>query len=293
MVPRRARRGPASPSWSDSQAGRLSRTAGRRSPPHARRGLEVARERRWDPCISHRGAEVDDFMADYFAMPDRQALAYRGRRLRSSFHRLSPTRLAATSAPRERSSSRKTAPIPARASSNAPPRTRQRFSARSNPATWLPSISSEPDGAVIGGERDHPRQPSGLHGLTDVVIDISALLGGHELPDHPLFRRAGGRGRSPPNIHVFVAHDPSLTPTSARSRATCPATSTGSRAARPLMPRLPQPSFGFLNSRPAAQHCAGRLFDFVEPHDTCPILPFPASNPQSSGRPSRRISRGT
>ena len=31
---------------------------------------------------------------------------------------------------------------------------------------------------------------------------------------------------------------------------------------------------------PDGRRALGLLYDFIDPHDTCPILPFPASNPR-------------
>ena len=52
-----------------------------------------------------------------------------------------------------------------------------------------------PDGAVIGGRNAitiMSRQD--FTGVTDAVIDIQRAIGRHELPDHPLLRRAGRTG---------------------------------------------------------------------------------------------------
>ena len=38
----------------------------------------MGRERRWDPCIAHRGDDVNRFVAQYFGQPDRKVLLVAG-----------------------------------------------------------------------------------------------------------------------------------------------------------------------------------------------------------------------
>jgi hypothetical protein len=119
-----------------------------------------------------------------------------------------------------------------------------------------------------------------FHGVTDVVIDISALSVGTSFPIIRYFVERADRGSGPANIHIFVAHDPQLDADIRSVPSDAPgyvhgfkggSTLDGSASAARLW--LPQLAAG----RTAA---LGRLFDFVAPHDTCPILPFPARNPR-------------
>jgi hypothetical protein len=111
-------------------------------------------------------------------------------------------------------------------------------------------------------------------------MDISALSAGTSFPIIRYFMELISGGKGPSNLHVFVVHDPRLDadirsiPSDApgyvhgfRGRSTL---FDASSAARLWLPQLATGRRGVL----------GRLYDFVEPHDTCPILPFPASDPR-------------
>jgi hypothetical protein len=240
----------------------------------------MARERRWDPCISHRGAEVDGFVADYFALADRRVLLVAG----AGFDPRSTavaTRLAATGAPLRALFLQENRPSPAeglvqRATAN----TSALLSTVANRELVAVDIFGT-DGAVTGGRNAITllgRQ--NFEGTTDVVIDISALSVGTSFPIIRYFVERAEHGRGPPNIHIFVAHDPKLDIDIRSIPSDAPghvhgfkggATLDGSASAAKLW--LPQLAAG-------RRTALGRLFDFVAPHDTCPILPFPASNPR-------------
>lgn len=138
-----------------------------------------------------------------------------------------------------------------------------------------------PDGAVVGGRNVVAalnRQE--FSGVSDVVIDISALSVGTSFPliKYLVERVLGGKG--PTNVHVFVAHEPSLDAAIVPVASDVPGHVHGFRGASTLsqaataaklwLPQLARDRRGTLI----------RLHDFVAPHDTCPILPFPASNPR-------------
>ncbi|MDD9981978.1 MAG: hypothetical protein OXU81_11575, partial [Gammaproteobacteria bacterium] len=118
-----------------------------------------------------------------------------------------------------------------------------------------------------------------LEGITDVVIDVSALSVGTSFPIVRYFVERIVRRRESANVHLFVAHDPyvdagirsrpSDTPGHVhgfKGRATLFGTDD---SARLWLPQLAAGGRGALM----------KLYDFVDPHDTCPILPFPASDP--------------
>jgi hypothetical protein len=88
------------------------------------------------------------------------------------------------------------------------------------------------------------------------------------------------RRKGPANLHVIVVHDPALDADIRSIPSDSPnyvhgfiggSTLDDSAAAAKLW--LPQLAAG-------RRVALSRLHDFVAPHDTCPILPFPASNPR-------------
>ena len=46
----------------------------------------MGRDRRWDPCIAHRGAEVESFIVDYFGAASGKVLLIAGAGFRPSLH---------------------------------------------------------------------------------------------------------------------------------------------------------------------------------------------------------------
>lgn len=139
------------------------------------------------------------------------------------------------------------------------------------------------DGAVVGGRnvikilhRQH------LEVLTDVVVDVSALSAGTSFPLIRYLAESVCRGKGPANLHVFVVHAPSLDADIQSVAGDAPgyihgftggSTLSGTAdAAKLWLPRLATGT--------GRRGALGRLYDFVDPHDTCPILPFPAIDPR-------------
>ena len=240
----------------------------------------MARERRWDPCVAHRGAEVDAFITGYFGAGARRILFVAG----AGFDPRSTAvaaRLAGTGASVRALFIQENRPNPSQGLVER---------ARANTDALLAAITERAvvavdifgaDGAVIGG-----RNAIGILGrhkfgeVTDVVVDVSAMSVGTSFPIIRYFVERIERRRGPANLHVFVAHDPKLDADIRSSPSDAPgyvhgfkggSTLDGSAAAAKLW--LPQLAAG-------RRGALGRLHDFVAPHDTCPILPFPASNPR-------------
>lgn len=240
----------------------------------------MARQSRWDPCISHRGGAVDGFITDYFAADDRRILFVGG----AGFDPRSTavaTRIAAA-APSMRAlllqENRPTPPqgLVARATEN----TRDLMKILSG-ATVEPVEIFASDGAVVGG-RNAVAVMAGqnFNDLTDVVVDSSALSVGTSFPIIRYLVERIEAGAGPGNLHVFVAHDPNLDAEIQSIAGDAPGYVHGFRgrstldgaasAAKLWLPQLAVRRKGAL----------AKLHDFVEPHDTCPILPFPATNPR-------------
>jgi hypothetical protein len=235
---------------------------------------------RWDPCVSHRADEVDAFIAHYFSIPDRSMLFIAG----AGFDPRSTavlSRLTKTGASISALLLRENRPRPAnglvtRVSSNIATMTsllkRQEV---------IPIEIFGVDGAVVGGRNAVTvvnRQT--FDGVTDVVVDTSALSVGTSFPLIRYLVERIERGKGPANLHLFVAHDPTLDAAIQSIASDAPgyvhgfrggSTLDGSAGAAKLW--LPQLASG-------RRATLARLHDFVGPHDTCPILPFPASNPR-------------
>lgn len=240
----------------------------------------MVRQQRWEPCVSHRAEAVEGFIAEYFASADRRILFVGG----AGFDPRSTTvatRIAAVAPALRALLLQENRPKPPqelvkRASDNTRNLTETVLGAVVEPIEIFGS-----DGAVVGGRNAVSvlaRQE--FNDLTDVVVDSSALSVGTSFPVIRYLVERIERGAGPANLHVFVAHDPTLDAAIQSIAGDAPGYVHGFRgrstldgvvsAAKLWLPQLAVRRRGVL----------ARLHDFVGPHDTCPILPFPATNPR-------------
>lgn len=235
-------------------------------------------ERRWDPCIVHCGDEADRFIEQYFAQTDRNILLVAG----AGFDPRScivSMRLSKVSTNLRALFIRENRPHPQRNLLDL---------AEENIKTLLGVLVNSPvepveifgsDNAVIGGRNVIAvlRQQS-LKDVTDVIVDASALSAGISFPIiRDFLVRPGQRAE---NLHLFVVHAPHIDAGIRSVDSDAPNYVHGFRGrftpsdtddmARLWLPQLAA-------GRRAALE---RLHSFIEPHDTCLVLPFPATNPR-------------
>ena len=239
---------------------------------------------RWDPCVSHRGAEIDGFVKAYFARPERRVLLVGGAgfdpRSTSVARRLANTEGQIRGLFLQEERPKPTQSLVDRACTNS-----------DELRAAIPAHEIEPvnifgsDGAVVGGRNAVAligRQD--FNDATDIVVDMSALSVGTAFPIIRYLVERSARSLAKFNLHLFVTHDPALDGAISSVSSDAPSfvhgfrgrsTLDGSAGAAKLW--LPQLASG----RAAA---LGRLHSFVDPHDTCPILPFPAIDPRAGDR---------
>lgn len=240
----------------------------------------MARALRWDPCISHRGDEAEDFIKEYFGDATRRVLfvggagfdprsAYVARALAGACKDVHAflVKEGRSDADQE---------LVRRAEGN-----RVALAALFERHEIVDVDIFGSDGAVIGGRNIVATlNKQDFTNRTDVVIDMSALSVGTSFPMVKYLFERCNQGRPPANLHVFVAHDAQLDDAIVPIPGDVPGYVHGFRgpatlgstaqAARLWLPQLARERRGALL----------RLHSFVDPHDTCPILPFPASNPR-------------
>jgi len=236
--------------------------------------------RRWDPCIAHTGAEVDAFVKDYFASADRKVLFVAG----AGFDPRAAvvgTRLAQAGATVRALLIREERPNPpddlvTRASGNV-----GRLAAvfADHEVATVAIFGS--DNAVVGGRN----AVSALHrqtfdGMDEVVIDVSALSVGTSFPLIRYLVERIEQGRGPANLHIFVAHEPALDEAIHPNVSDLPGFVHGFRGGWALDKTAAAAKLWLPQLARGRRAALARLHDFVGPHDTCPILPFPASNPR-------------
>lgn len=240
----------------------------------------MPRSLRWDPCIAHRGDEVRSFVQEYFGYPARKVLFVAGAGF-DPRSEIVARELASVCKNVRAFFVRENRPNPAQhlvRSAEANERALAKDFARHE---VVPIEIFGPDGAVVGGRNVVAAlNRQDFSGISDVAIDISALSVGTSFPLIKYLVDRVLRGKGPTNLHVFVAHEAALDDAIVPVASDVPGyvhgfrgTSTLSQAAAAAKLWLPQLARDRRNA-------LIRLHDFVAPHDTCPILPFPASNPR-------------
>ena len=240
----------------------------------------MSRERRWDPCVAHRGIEVNGFLDQYFAQGDRKAWLIAG----AGFD----PRSGAVAARLSRATNSLRALFVRERRPN-PPRT-QFAQAEANTRALLAAIPGQrvedvdifgPDGAVIGGRSViNVLRQCDFGDVTDLVVDISALSAGTGFPLIRYFVEGIERGWLTANLHVFVVHDPRLDAEIRSIASDAPGYVHGFKG-RSTLSNMEEAAKLWLPLLATGRRAAlARLYDFVRPDDTCPILPFPASHPR-------------
>jgi len=237
-------------------------------------------DRRWDPCVAHTGDDVDEFLNHYLADPGRKFLLIAGAgfdprslvvasKLANHATNLRAL-LVKENRPNPSTEQLKRAEENTRSVSNAIPQ-----------LELLPVKIFGPDGAVVGGRTiiGSLRRQS-FHDVTDIFVDISALSVGTSFPIIRYFVERFGDGQESANLHLFVTHDPQLDAGIRSIPSDTPGYVHGFKGRSTLFDTgssaklwLPQLAVG-------RRGVLAKLHDFVGPHDTCPILPFPASDPR-------------
>ena len=239
---------------------------------------------RWDPCVAHNGDDFDRFLACYFAQPDRLAFLVTG----AGFDPRSCTvadRLANATVTVRALLIRENRPNPSQGQSD---RADENTSAILNrlpdsQVEWIDIFGQ--DGAVVGGRNMiNVLRQQNLNGVTDIVVDISALSAGTLFPMVRYFVQLIGRHRRQINLHVVVVHDPLLDNKIRSIYGDVPAYVHGFRGHSTLSEASDSARLWLPQLASGMRAALARLYDFVEPHDTCPILPFPASDPRVGDR---------
>lgn len=245
---------------------------------------------RWDPCISHRRGQVPWFTHQLFAEPRRRCLLIAG----AGFDPrtlIVPTLLESVLRDRLRVVLlRERRPAP---EEHLLARAEAHIGALKNmcPSLALHDVNAfAEDGAVILGDsvlraaRQIPQD-----GITDVVVDWSALSIGGAFPLVKLLLTRIDKSPSPVNLHIMVVVSSPLDHAIVRTGGGDAALIRGYEgalensmmedAARLWVPQL----------RPGVGTQTETIYRFLtakdrQPHDVMPILPFPAQDPRLPDR---------
>ena len=240
----------------------------------------MSRDLRWDPCIAHRGDEVNGFVAHYFGQPDRKVLLVAGAgfdpRASDVAGRLSDATIGMRA-------------LLVKEDRPDPPEY-QLEEAQANTMALLAKLAEaqvEPiqifgsDGAVVGGRSIiNVLRRQRFEGLTDIVVDISALSVGTSFPIIRYFVERIDQAMETMNLHLFVAHNPRLDAAIRSLPGDAPGYVHGFKGGSTLSSRANAALLWLPQLATGQRGTLGRLYDFLSPHDTCPILPFPMTDPR-------------
>lgn len=238
----------------------------------------MSSSRRWDPVVSAEGRVAEDQLREHLSREGASVLLIAG----AGFDPRTPLfaeQLAAWGVNRRAYFVREN-----RDSSTQPHAAAEAHASRLREAVSdfdELDISIFDAGAVVGG-RNIVRaiNRAGVGGATDVIVDISALSVGTAFPlvRYLVELHDGSVGsRSDWNLHVVTMHDPALDSRIRGVPAYEPDYVHGFRGGATLDENsnaarlwLPQLTSGQRSTLAA-------LHTFIEPDDTCPILPFPSA----------------
>lgn len=238
---------------------------------------------RWQRCISHAHAEVETFMSSYFGNDDRRVVLIAGDGFDPRATSIAKLLKKYCKPPADGIFIKEERPGPD---------PQLIIKAAENLEELKPCVADAkiidvdvfaPDGAVVGGRALLQKLESlQLDAYTDIVIDVSALSVGISFP---LVRYALEYADTQnKNLHLMVCDLPSLDHSIVPQLADRAAVVHGFQRVNALYSNLPEAKLWLPQLAPGANQALQRIFDEVQPNDTCPIVPFPARDPRLADR---------
>lgn len=241
----------------------------------------MARALRWDPCVAHRGEEADSFLKSYFGDASRKTLLIAGAgfdpRSTSVASRLADAGAARCAVLFQEQRTPGGQALLRRADANLAV-----LQAAVPDHALTPVEIFGPDGAVVGGRNvvSALARTEMMDDVSDIIVDVSALSVGTSFPIIRYLQERAMRG-GVRNLHVFVTHDPELDGEINPTPSDAPSYVHGFKGGSTLDTRAGAAKLWLPQLAKGRRGALARLHDFVSPHDTCPILPFPASRPRA------------
>ena len=237
-------------------------------------------ERRWDPCIAHRDDEVDPFLSQYFGQRERKVLLVAGAGFDPRACDVA-TRLRHTVKSMRSLLVKEKRPNPPQDQSDQADANTKALSDGLVEVEVVPIEIFGSDGAVVGGRSIvSVLSQQSFKDLTDIVVDISALSVGTSFPIIRFFVERIRQRKETANLHLFVVHNPHLDAEICSIPCDAPGYVHGFRGKATLSETADAALLWLPQLATGRRGTLGQLYDFLKPHDTCPILPFPASNPR-------------
>jgi hypothetical protein len=238
---------------------------------------------RWQPCVNHRPDEIEEFVSSYFGGTNSKILIIAG----AGFD---PRATSVAQLLKRHCKSLPDGVFIKEERPNPDPELIKR--ANSNLNVLTPCVQHSrvlnvdvfaPDGAVVGGRSVIKELESiDFTPYSDVVIDFSALSIGISFP---LVRYilVQGEARSR-NVHLFACDWPTLDRVIQPQLTERASNVHGFRKVTELYSTVSVARLWLPQLAPSGGPALQRIFDEVLPSDTCPILPFPSTDPKLSDR---------
>jgi hypothetical protein len=240
----------------------------------------MPRSLRWDPCIAHRDQEVAWFVEAYFNHASRRVLFVAGAGFDPRTAIVAQL-LAAQCNDVRAFLIRENRPNPDQSLVDQAERNRTVLEETFTRHEIVPIEIFGADGAVIGGRNVVATlNRQSFANLTDVIVDVSALSIGTSFPIIKYLVERIDRDAGPTNLHLFVAHEAALDDAIVPVAGDAPGYVHGFRGPATLERTAGFAKLWLPQLARGRRSALIRLHSFVDPHDTCPILPFPASNPR-------------
>ncbi len=244
----------------------------------------MTRTPRWDPCVSHLSAEAGEFIDDYFSGDHIMPLLIAG----SGFDprsQIVASRLANACSNLQAVLIKEIRPNP---SKDQVDQADINFGGLTKKVSKHELLQIEIFGeasAVVGGRNVvNALNDFDFSGITDIVVDVSALSVGTSFPIIKLFEERIGRNLGPTNLHVFVVHDPGIDQDITMIANDVPGYIHGFRGGQTLESAANAAKLWLPQLSPGRRTALEYLHKFVRPDDTCPIVPFPSADPRIADR---------
>ena len=235
---------------------------------------------RWDPCVAHFGLDAENFVDSYFKDENVKGLLVAG----AGFDPRSTivASALAEAAPDTRALLiKESRPDPGTDQTSQADNNTLGLRSAINDCKIIPIEIFGADNAVVGG-RNVVNSLSGesFEDITDVIVDVSALSVGTSFPIIRYFAERCYAGVGPTNLHVFVVHDPALDTDIQSIASDNPGFVHGFKGELTLQDSVEKAKMWLPQLSPGRNGALSRIHQFVEPDDTCPIVPFPATDPR-------------
>ena len=243
-------------------------------------------QRLWEPCIYHRADHAEEFLQGYLAEPSRTVLLVAGAGFDPRSIRLSSLLSEAICKSAQVVLIREERPNPSPKLVQRAVRHRDMLMAKfPNAQERIVQIFAR-DNAVIGGrEGVRLMNSQSLDGVTDIIIDMSALSIGVAFPIIKHFiERLRNEPQAAVNLHVVAFHQPPIDEIVSSNPSDTVGPIHGfrgglgldekSNAAMLWMPQLVR------GKRPVLNRIFQMLRNVQKDAVVCPILPFPSSRPR-------------